>query len=477
MIARILPHPGARTRDLLVVDLADERLHAAIVRAGARDEVVAAAEVERTEDLAQDLASALATLRAEGARVPAQAVALTDAATAVCLDVPPTAELPAERVEGLVRWELEPLVPSAGPEGLACGWAAGAAAARTAGPLLACGLAARERDALAEAFRRAGLRLSGIYPRLGCAMAMAPVDLPARAVVAELAPGRVGLAWLEGGRVTRLSVTRAASDAALADAVLAAAPTDDVPLLVVGAASDAVRAALEATRAAVTFLPCAGPASLLGAARHALALPGSERVAGVPGQAPAPPLLARGAVRAALAGALVLLAVAGADVALGNRARRLGEQVARREGEARTARLAAAAAAELVRERDAAAQEAATLRAAAERTAARERRAGELVALLDALAAAPEGVVLEGLEDRTAGAGGRAGLTVRGEALDPAAAQAFLRDLAAALAPRGLTLVERQVVRAPTTRFGVDGFRFEARLAGAAPPKAGGRRP
>ncbi|MGE0707506.1 MAG: hypothetical protein AB7N76_10825 [Planctomycetota bacterium] len=443
---------AARVAPVLAISEADDRLVLAVVRG---DDLLARVEGPRTGDLLRDLEAGLEAARGRGVALPRQAVLLTDRATAMCLEVPPIADVAAERVEGLVRYELEPLLPEAGPRGIACGWAAGARGAREPGPLLTCGMPTAERDALAEVCRRRGVRLLGVYARLACAPALAPQDLPPRAAVVELGEDRVAVSRLEQGRVTRLSVARGQGPAA-ADAALDLVEASE-PVLVIGPADDAALATLEAGHDQVRHLPLGAQASLVGAARHALGLPGGERVAGIPGQAPRTPLLQRGAVRAALAACSLAGAVLFADLSLQQRVVALQAEAARARGGASVARAEQSAQQQLARERARLTASVAELRAERVRVAARARRAGELSALLEALARAPEGVALDALEDRPGA------VEVSGVALAPGLAEAFLRDVGAALAARGLRLTERRVERGRTAS-GVEGFRFQAKL-------------
>ena len=155
MIARLAPRARrTQARALLAIEEGADRVTLAVVRpgdAGSDDEVLAALDVPRSGDPARDLQAACAAFAAAGwgkGALPREAVLVTDAATAACVEAPPTAGLPPERVDGLVRWELEPLLPEPPAGGLACGWAEREAAGREAGPLFVCGVAAARRETI-----------------------------------------------------------------------------------------------------------------------------------------------------------------------------------------------------------------------------------------------------------------------------------------------------------------------------------------
>jgi len=452
----LLP-PWTGSRAVLGVEEAGDQLVLAVFGAGG--EVEGSVSGPRSGDLGRDLTAGLEALRAAGARCPRRAVLVTERVTAACLELPPVAGVSAEEAEGLVRFELEPLLPAAAPGGLACGWAS----ADAGGQLLACGLPRPERDRLARAFRGAGLRLAGVYAPGSCAPAVAPA-LP-RCTVVESGPGTVATARVVEGRVTVLSVVGADEPTAAASLGLELADPAD-PLVLVGPADPALREALAAGHPDVRPVAAEAEvsASLLGAAQHALGLPGGERVAGVPGRAPRPSLRARGPapVLVLLAALVTVAVVVGLDVHLQGRLERARDARARLDDAAGASRARAAAARQLTQERDALTEEVAELRAAREDAARRARRTTELVELLDALAAtAPRGLALDALED------GGDELLVSGRSATPSLAQAFLGDLEAALASRGLRIAGRRVTRDEGAL--TPSYVFEARLERAEP--------
>ena len=94
---------------VLLVDLRADTLRVADVAADdGAVRLVAEQRTPRSADLSADLRAAVRGLGSS--RTPRRAVCLSDAVTAVCLDLPPAAGLAPDRVEGLVRWELEPFL-------------------------------------------------------------------------------------------------------------------------------------------------------------------------------------------------------------------------------------------------------------------------------------------------------------------------------------------------------------------------------
>lgn len=234
------------------------------------------------EDDLRGLTAGLRPLLPQGERVPREALLLSRDVVSACVEVPGLAKLPPERVETIVGWELDPFVPGE-PEGeaddgaapVACGWSRAAGP----GPVLASGVRPRARDAAREAFARAGLRLRGLYPLLGCAAAELPAgDGPS--VVLELGRGAVFASRVDHGRVVRARLARCAPGGELEAAL--GLVSADAATVVAGPVEPALRAEVEAEGWGLLGAPDDLPPGLFGAARHALALPGGARLAAVP---------------------------------------------------------------------------------------------------------------------------------------------------------------------------------------------------
>ncbi|MCO5172519.1 MAG: hypothetical protein M9894_39985 [Planctomycetes bacterium] len=454
---------------LLAVEERGGRLHGALLAGhAAAVDVVRAGSIARGPDLAADLRALKDLLAGDDPCGPA--VLVTEQVTAVCLTVPPTAGLPAERMTSLVRWELEPFLarggearPAADEGALACGWAERGAGAEA--PLFACGIAGLARAELVAAFKAAGLRLEGLYPALGCAAALAAGDLAGDVVVLELAGDRIGCTRLADGRVARFSAVRCdpGDPFAVADACLGLAG-DGARLVLAGPVPDAVLDGLGARPyerlGHLALDPLGEPvgASLLGAAHHALRQGGGQRVPAVAARDPRPPVWTRPEARKGALAAVAVLALVGAEVALGRAlagARAATAAVSARAEQARDeARLAAALrkrAGELTTTRD---DLALRLRQAEEAAAS----AGRARALLEAVAAAaPDDLAVDALVDDAQG------LRLSGFALTPVAAQRFVRDVARALEPLGRA-PRGHVVHRRKGRLGLEGYWFEARF-------------
>lgn len=472
MIARITPI-AAGLHEVLAVEADELGVHVAVL-AREGDSVVArrGARVDATGDLARDLSAALAAL--PGPR-PKRALLVTARATAVVLQVPPTRALPLERVRGLVRYELEPYLHGELRDGadLACGWADRGDEAERPGPMLACGVASSVRDEACRAFRQAGLQLVAVYPQLGCAAALAPAGVDDDVVVLEQAAGRLAASRLARGSVSRLVMQRAASGldelaracrelSEGAATVVLAGPHD--PDLVADLADlQPLRVGHDA--AGQDPVGPAPSASLLGAAHHALGLPGGTRITAVAAQAPRPPLLRQPLVQALIAAALPIVLAVGADVVVRARLRTAEAAVARLAAEDDLRRQAAAARRRLERERDALQAELPKLREVVAEHEAAEGRRGWLLGLLRGLSeAASAGISIEGLQEDPDGA-----VRVTGRARSQVDVQAFVRDLARAPAlaghpPRGAVVTREE------GPLGATAYRFEVRFGGNAAP-------
>lgn len=460
------------TKDaLLAVEERGDRLYGALLAAHASGvDVVRAGSIARGQDLGADARALVDLLAGPGAR-PRAAIFLAEQATAVCLRVPPTAGLSAERMASLVRWELEPFLAQGaasaqpGEDGpLACGWAERATTGDA--PLFACGLAAGARGAMVGAFRAAGLRLDAIYPALGCAAGLAGTS--GDVVLLELFErgARIGCTRLEGGVVSRFSVVRcdATDPDAVADACLALAEGGQLALA--GPIPEDVLARLGAHvrvgEGAIDPLGEPVSASLLGAAHHALDLPGGERVPAVAARDPRPALWSRPAVRQAALAGVAALALVLIDVTLGARVASARAEVATLEAITAQARADAEAVTALKRRGRELTAEHEALSARAASAAQAGASADVARALLEAVAGAtPDDLAVDALH---AGAGE---VRVQGFALSALAVQRFVRDLGVALEPTGHAPRGHVVHRRPG-RLDVEGYWFEARFATAA---------
>jgi len=452
-----LPRP-VRAAALLAVHEAGGERTAAVLRRGRDGDVAVVAEARAPAsggDLAADLPGLLAGLPG---RAPRNAVLVTDAVTAVGLDLPPARGAGPERLRGLVRWELEPfLAGEDGPQPVACGWTAPGAEGR----VVAAGLPSERRAELAAAFAAAGRRLRAVYPALGCAAALA--ETPGPASVVELAGGELGVSRVEGGRVVDFRTARA--DAELPDLGvpdLAVDPGD--ALLLAGPFPPGVLAAYPEPplRTGLAELP----AGLLAAARHAWGLPGAERVPAVPGGEPAPPVLATDAGRIAVVAAVVAAVVIAAELAIGGLLGRARDRVATLSADV-AAREAAAERREALEARraDLAGEEADLRGRLAVHEASRARQA-YLPRLLAALAAStPDGLAVDALREDD-----RGGLTLEGWALTELAVQELRRDLRGRLEPLGLAPRELRV-EAAEGRLGRPGYAFALDFATEEPAR------
>jgi hypothetical protein len=457
-----------------------------------------------------DLDAGLPLLR-ERLGAGGDAILVTPRVTALCLpDAPPMAGLSSQSLEGLVRWELEALLPpDEGPSLPVCGWAAGPpGGAERAGPLLACGLFRTHRDAAREAFAQAGLVLRGLYPALGCAAALAEPD----GTLVEVGQGGCVVIRLEAGRVTAFHAERTTDVRPLERMLLEL----EGPFALAGSVPDSALSLLpeatlleqspEASSAEIV-------AGMLGAARHALGLPGGERVAAVPGSEPDPPRLRQRRVQVALGVAALALLLGAAELGLGAARGRAedrlselhvrksaaqatwqAERVARLEAvedetsdlERRALDLEEELAAlgdrrlDLEREQEQLAQATALLTDershADERLRALERQTRRDASLADSYAQRREGLpmILAAISRSTPAdlsldrfreeTGAKPALVLEGFALHDMAVRELARDLARDLAPLGLRLESERVSPGRAHQLGVVGYRFELRF-------------
>ncbi|HBP18482.1 MAG TPA: hypothetical protein DEA08_11955, partial [Planctomycetes bacterium] len=243
---------------------------------------LASASVPAGAELGADLhelKQALSAALPSGEKLPRSAILLSSEVVGACVELPGHGRLPPERTETLLGWELEPFLPpepepgptSEGQAEVACGWAR----VEGRGPLLACGLRPHARDAARAAFTRAGLRLKGLYPSLGCAAAeLEPAA--GSTVVLELGRGAVSTQRIERGRVVAARVARCAVGGEV-DLALSLLPRE-ATLWIAGPVPAELREALlgepwselPGPAAEDPLSPSQVPASWAGAARHAL---------------------------------------------------------------------------------------------------------------------------------------------------------------------------------------------------------------
>jgi hypothetical protein len=441
-----------RRRAAEVVVVEAQRATARALRV-AREEgalrVVAAADA-RGDDPRSAAKAALDQLAAPR-RTPVHVITLD--VTATCLDLP--ALLPTERLRELVRWELEPLVAGGGD--LACAWSDRVLTIGDTARRLGLGL---RRDAIdAWKDRLAGHELVALYPRVLSAVPL--VEKGGRVALVEARGGAIGSAILRDGVVE--SVRLRAQEGPLGpDQLLELASVDARSVLISGEAPEALRVVLERAGIEVASLP--EDAALLGAARHALGLAGSDRLAAVRTREPAPPIHREPWARAAAAGVALLALLLAYDASLGH-ARdervRLGDDLARRA----PPRPAAVVTAE---PRSAVASEVTDLETEEKALAYRRSRLEQDVLANDGLPLALlEGIARSTEEDVTIDRvkQGKPGQwQVTGFALSDTAVQHFSVALGRALAARGLE-TELQGVRSERGRLDVAGWAFEVGVA------------
>jgi len=487
---------GAGRRRVLACAVDGRELRAACVRAGAgRGDapVVEAVAAAPLDDPAAAVAAAVERLRRAGARPPARAVLVLPDATPACLELPvdPARPLETERMQKLVRFELEPYLalqapaPDARPAGGSSAAAPGAAAVALAesvcgyAPLggppagdgrhrwLACGVARPVRDVWVQAFRRSGIGLAALYPLAGTAAAALDGEAAARpCAVLEVGGRVVGCARLSGGAVESVAVHDLGGEPLTADRCLDLAGAGRVWLSGSPASVDEIAEAIrvcpcERCHTVEVEVEVARDGAILGAARHFLGLGGSGRACAVPGRDAATPLLARPRARALAAVAVAGLALAAIE---GSVRSTLGRA---RDAHARATAAAAAARAETrgVAEIEGLGRELERVRARRayiERDLA--RREALVPGLLDALAAAGSAeVAVDRVREDD-----RGGFGVEGFALAFHDAQRFARDLEAGVKPLGCR-VEGLRVFEKRGRLGLEGRGFELRIVPVGP--------
>jgi hypothetical protein len=396
-------------------------------------------------------------------RTPVAVVTLD--VTASCLDLPPTAAaLAPERLRELVRWEIEPFVPGSGD--LACAWSdrgtTGSGTRRLAFAI--------RRSAL-EAWKEAlpGRRLVALYPRVVSSLPLVTTTGPFCLV--EARDDAIGSVLVRGGAVESVRVRErsAAEELSLAQ-VLEIAGADAGALVLSG--EPAAKLAASLSDADVTTLE--PDAAILGAARHALGLPGREWIAAIAAREPDPPLHRRPWARAAASGLALVLVLGLVDATCGRllRARQdeIGRLVRRTPPVVEAARPATESRASLTADITRLEAEAKTLAHTRARLEGDVLRNDALpLALVDGVArSADEDVTLERLAQ---GAPGE--WRVAGFALSDTAVQRFTITLGQALAGRGLDTALLKV-KSERGRLGIQGWTFEVSVARDA---SHGRRP
>lgn len=386
-----------------------------------------------------ELASAHGALQAQaGRRLPKRAWLISERAFVADLELPPRDALPAERVAGLVRYELEPLVPAVEPLRFSAGDQPGASLLGAALPDSAWAEAERELTAL-------GLSLAGVLPAQGSGIALC--EAPGQLL--EVTPEGLSFAQLDAeGRLARWeggeSLTRE-------DALALLDP--ELPLVVLAEREEAAED-LQPDR--ILTPPEGLSVAAWAGARRALDLPGGERIPAFLGAQPT--LAERLRPLAPLACvALLALLLGASELALRTRTRRLTRDLeqarAQAEGLRRARSQQAALSASLERRR---AEVARLERQVASLEAADQRSAGLALVLATLATTLPDEVSLEGLEDDAQL------LRLRGFSLDSAAVQRLSRDLGQALEEVGLQPLPPRV-RA-TLREGVPGYQFVLEL-------------
>jgi len=395
--------------------------------------VLASLEAVPNQSLDDDVPALVRQLESRlpaGERLPREGILLWSEVVVACVDLPRAEGLSGERLQTLLGWELDPYL-AGGPElelrrdgqaDVACGWSH----APGPGLLLACGLRPLARDAARAAFGRAKLRLRGLYPLLGCAPAELPPGQGPREVL-ELGLGSVATSRVEAGRVVRTRTTRCAPGREAATAL--GLISGEVETLIAGPVAPALRASLVGEPWTELPAPADLPVGLLGAARHALELPGGGRLAAVP---PAP----KRSFKLPAPLAWTLLAGLLATALVGGVEQQLGALLGQTRADLR-----------LARERSDAGQRAGRLRGQlaslrAAQALQREvagRRVGLPLLLRDLAAATPPELELRSLREVPDG------LVLAGVSLDEPAVSRFVAALEPRLRLRGLIAAQPSV--------------------------------
>lgn len=394
-----------------------------------------------------DPRAALQGLSAQaGRRLPKEAWVVEPQVFVAKLELPPRDALPPERRAGLIRYELEPLVPASGPLRFAAGEHPGAS-------LLGAALAEETWTRAVATLEPLGLGLAGILPGLGAGVALATTP----GQLLEIGPE--GLAWSQLDASGALQNWEGGPNLTRADVLALLDP--DLALSVLAETAEQA-AAFSPDRALV---PPAGlsPAAWAGA-HAALGLPGGERVPALHG--PRPSRLERFSSLAPLAWIAVLaLILGGGEFVLRQResqlTRSLAQVQARADGLREVKREQSALKATLNARR----RSLAGLETRIAGLDAADRRSAGLALVLATLATTlPDEIALEGLhdDDQT--------LRLTGFSLDSAAVQRLSRDLGRALEEARLQPLPARV-RA-TIREGVPGYHFTLELRRVSPSEA-----
>jgi len=347
-------------------------------------------------------------------------------------------------------------------EATVCGWSPQPESSARNGKTyrwLVCGVSRRLRDGLVEIFSRQGLHLDGIYPLVGCSAAMLNgATLTSTAGVLEVQNGLLGYAGLAGGSVNefRMAYTAGEPLSSRMCLELIGKKTGSIWLAGRSAGLEALSAELaaqlqqEPRRIPVDVREgssetAASLASLAGATRHALRLPGAARTVCVPARDPAPPLWERVAVWWVAAACALALLIGGLEVSLatGSKTRERVLQVKRLE--------------QRVAGKHQELDELAKRRAFLEQQL--PHRQTLMLGVLDALAGTvSEETVIDRLKETD-----REEIDLGGWALSEKAVQRFAQDLTMSVKPLGLSITDLNV-RTQTGRLGLPGYAFTLRL-------------
>lgn len=385
--------------------------------------------------------------------------------------------------EMVCGWSPQPLPPGETPKGP--GERLGKEGGRY--PWLVCGSSRAERSRWVALFQAQGFELKGIYPLVGCSAAVLNGSSAPSSALIEVRDGVMGCLRLSGERIQALQLYYAADRSF----------SEEAPLAWVGGEADTLylsgqdhrihplSAALAALRQQETrFIPvevepstlpdgmsAAALSGMLGAARHALRLPGGGRAVCVPARDPGPPLRHRVGIWWLSAGLLALVIVGTAEFSLAVR-----RQAARRhQAEALEALNALKEEASAIQERQEAikrVQKSLEERRREWREMSQRRdyleselpgRADRILSFLDRVAGAlPKEMVLERVAEE------QGAFLIRGWALSERATQRFAEQLAVAMIPLGLKTASLDV-STEKGRFGLAGHTVILRLVPTSP--------
>lgn len=454
---------------VIIVEVTRGRARAALVsRDTERVRVLALAEASHEEPRRAAVA-AIEQLAGTGrARSPVHVI--TRDVTAACLEWPqPIAagELAPDRLRELVRWEIEPLVSGEGE--IACAWSEVA----TTSPegharRLAFGVRRDALDAWRVAIARTRHSLTSLYPASVCALAHLGGRQGEVACLLDVREDLIGCVRVRGDTVeaVRLREREPGAGPVTREQALELMGPDVAVVHLVGepalvaALRDAFGASGGPEERALAGVDDPLLASILGVARHALGLPGAERIGAIAASEPEVRLHHRPWARAAATGSLVLAVLALVDLGLARTVRARRERAAALQ---ETLSSLAGAPAPVPETRPALA--AALDRLEEEQRAVAKIRASEDeilrndplgLALLDALAqASDDDVSLERIAQTKPGA-----WRVHGFALSDSAVQKFATSLGRALTRVRLD-ASLLTVRGERGRLAIPGWAFE----------------